>query len=360
MNEQQALAKMKAPKDKRGPRGIFQIWITRACDKACFGCTQGSQLGGKPGFITLEQYETALKSMDGYFGVVAMFGGNPCLHPKFEELCILAKKYIPYSRRGIWTNNLVGKGAICRKTFNPAMSNFNVHLDQRAAEEFRRDWPETSNMLKGLDHDSSHSPPYVAMKDVLRKPCPTCNGENYLISPPREQQEKEAELGLRKILTKKPCPNCTKGEIYDKEKAWELISQCDINQKWSAMIGVFRGQLRAWFCEIAGAQSMLHQDDPDYPDTGLEVTPGWWKRPMEDYAGQVRKHCHECGIPLRGVGTLATNGDKEQVSLVHLNLFQKPKRKRKVEIVTKVEQLGRSVPHATDYLANYKYQPKEQ
>lgn len=330
MDRAQALAKMKAPCHKRGPRGILQIWITRACDKACFGCTQGSQLGGKPTFITPEQYETALQSLEGYFGVVAMFGGNPCIHPKFPELCELARKYIPYNRRGIWTNNLLGHGATCRKTFNPAMSNFNVHLDEDAAEEFRRDWPETTNMLKGLNHDSSHSPPYAAMKDVLTKTCPQCHGSF--------------------------CMNCDHtGKVPDEERAWQLISECDINQKWSAMVGVFRGELRAWFCEIAGAQSILHQNDPNYPDTGLPVTPGWWKKPMEAYAHQVDKHCHDCGIPLRGVGTLATNGTKEQVSVTHLSIF-KPKRKREVETVTDVEQLGRSVPHATDYLANYKYQ----
>lgn len=321
MTEDEALKRMKFPRDFRGNRKIFQIWVTRACDKSCFGCTQGSNLAGKPGMITIEQYEQAVKSMQGYPGVIAMFGGNPCLHPDFEELCEIARAYIPYRQRGIWTNNLFGRGKVCRATFNPAMSNFNVHLDQEAAAEFRRDWPETKSMLKGLNHDCSHSPMFVAMKDLDKLPFPD---------------------GTRQANTE--------------ENRWELISNCDINQKWSAMIGVFRGELRGWFCEIAGSQSMLHQNDPNYPDTGLPVVPGWWKRPPEDFYDQVRKHCHECGAPCRGIGDLAVNGTREQVSLTHLEIYKPKQRDREVELVHSVDQLGRNVPHVTDYLANYRYQ----
>ena len=299
--------KMLLPKDLRGPRKIFQIWVTCACDKACFGCTQGSNLAGKPTFITPEQFEAACLSMEDYPGVVAMFGGNPCIHPQFEELCDIARRLIPYKRRGIWTNKLLGKGAVCRRTFNPAMSNFNLHLDREAAEEFKRDWPEATQ-LKGLDHDCRHSPPFVAIKDV----------------------------------------------IQDEAEMWSRIETCDINQKWSAMIGVFRGNLRGWFCEIAGAQSMLHQNDPNYPDTGSHVFPGWWKQGMYVFEPQIRKHCPECGIPLRGLGSLATHGDKEQVSVTHLGVYTPKKKGRMVELVTDVEQLNGTVAHATDYLANYK------
>lgn len=301
------IPKMKLPSDFRGPRKIFQIWVTRACDKSCFGCTQGSNLAGKPGVMTPEQFEQACIAMEGYPGVIAMFGGNPCVHPQFEELCSIARKHIPYRQRGIWTNRLMGKGAVCRATFNPAMCNFNLHLDHDAAEEFKRDWPEATH-LKGLEHDCRHSPPFVAIRDL----------------------------------------------VSDEREMWARISTCDINAKWSAMVGVFRGELRGWFCEIAGAQSMLHQNDPDYPDTGLTVEKGWWKRGMEAFEPQIRKHCPECGVPLRGFGSLAVNGDKEQVSVTHLSIYQPKKKGREVELVTDIEQLGGTVAHTTDYLANYK------
>ncbi len=152
MTEDEALQRM-VPPGKRRPgayrEGIIQIWVTRACDKACFGCTQGSNLAGRPGRITPEQFEEAVVSLKDYFGVVAMFGGNPCTHPQFEVLCEILCRHIPFHRRGLWSNNLLGKGSICRRTFDPTVSNINVHMDRRAAEEIRRDWPEAR--IVGLD-----------------------------------------------------------------------------------------------------------------------------------------------------------------------------------------------------------------
>lgn len=288
-------------------QGVIQIWITRACDKSCYGCTQGSNLGGKLSFITLEQFEQACLSLKDYFGVVGVFGGNPALHPDFEELCRIMRIIIPYERRGIWSNHPKGNGKIMRETFNPSISNLNVHLDKCAYDEFKRDWPECTPV--GLSIDSRHSPPYVAIKDV----------------------------------------------IHDEYTMWNMIKNCDINIHWSAMIGVFRGQLRGYFCEIAGSQAMLHQHEENYPDTGLEVNEDWWKYPIEYYSNQIKKHCVECGIPLKGYGELAQNNDieaKEQVSKTHESIFITKKKDRRVELVMVKEQLGKSLYRVTDYLSN--------
>ncbi len=323
MTEQEAIKRMVAPGDKRPGKyreGVIQIWVTRACDKACYGCTQGSNLSGKPHMITLDQFEQACESLSSYWGVVGMFGGNPAMHPDFNALCEIMAKYIPYEQRGLWCNNPLGKGPMMRKTFNPCVSNLNVHLDPVAYEEFKRDWPEAR--VFGLHDDSRHSPPYVAMKDV----------------------------------------------IEDEGKRWELISNCDINQHWSAMIGVFRGELRAWFCEIAGAQAMLHQEEADYSDTGMPlvyqcsiegtiVNDNWWTLPMTQFANQVYKHCHECGVPLRGYGELAQSTDpnsKEQVSYTHLDIYKPKRKERAVEIVITSEQLGKKLQRMTNYIQNAK------
>lgn len=299
---------MKSPRDRRPNAyrgGVLQIWVTRACDKACFGCTQGSNLGGKPGMITPDQFEAACLSLVDYFGVVGVFGGNPTMHPQFELLCEIMRKHIPYERRGLWCNHLRGKGAAARATFNPAVCNLNVHLDRAAFDEFRRDWPEA--MPFGLDKDSRHSPPYVAMQDV----------------------------------------------IEDEEERWRLIGNCDVNQDWSAMIGVFRGELRGYFCEIAGAQAMLHQAEPEYPDLGVPVGPGWWNQPMSAFDAQVRFHCHGCGIPLRGYGELAqgTSGH-EQVSRTHAGVYKPKVKERDVQLVTLRGELGRPLSKATHYMQN--------
>lgn len=299
-----------SPREKRPHvwrQGILQIWITRTCDRACYGCTQGSNLGGKPEIMTPDQFKIAVDSIKDYWGVVGIFGGNPVTSPYFDEICKILRGTIPYEQRGLWCNHPQGKGRQARITFNPSVSNLNVHQSQEAWDEFARDWPESKTYLKGLDCDSRHSPPYVALKDV----------------------------------------------VEDEKERWDLISKCDINKNWSAMIGVFRGQVRGWFCEIAGAQSMLHQHEPDYPDTGVPITPRWWDRPIDDFSHQVKKHCHECGIPLKGYGALANTGPSEQVSKIHESIYIPKRRDRNVELVTTKAQLGvKSLPVITDYIDN--------
>lgn len=314
MNETQAIAKMVSPSTPRPSiwrKGVMQIAIIRSCDKACFGCTQGSNLRGKPMAMTPDQFETAINSIKGYFGVVGIFGGNPAVHPQFNEICeILKASWVPFEQRGLWCNHPKGKGKIMRETFNPRVSNINVHLDEEAKAEFERDWPELIGLndnFKGYESDSRHSPVYVAMKDV----------------------------------------------IEDESERWKLISNCDINKYWSAYMATFRGELRAWFCEIAGAMARIHQHEPDYPDTGLQVTPGWWKKPMTEFSDQVRHACHSCGIPLRGYGSLAVNGEFEQVSKTHAAVYLPKIKGREVRVVEKIEEINaHALNKSTDYIQN--------
>lgn len=299
--------RMKAPGEHRKGvwlNGVLQIMVTRACDRSCNNCTQGSNLKGPVHFMPPEQFRIAVESLKDYFGVVGVFGGNPCLHPQFDELCTILRGEIPWERRGLWSNHPKGMGKHAAITFNPAHSNLNVHQSQEAWDEFARDWPECVPFLKGLDTDSRHSPPFVAMKDV----------------------------------------------IEDEAERWRLIHDCDINKNWSALIGVFRGELRGWFCEVAGAQAMLHQDDPDYPDTGVPIMPGWWKQGREAFAHQVRKHCHECSIPLKGYGALANSDEPSQFSVTHADIYRT--RGGSVQQVTELIQLGSKLPRVTDYIEN--------
>lgn len=364
MTEQECLSKMVAPGTPRAGKyksGVIQILVTRACNLACYNCTQGSQLGGKLPFMTVDQFRDACRSLKGYFGVVGMFGGNPALHPRFAELCIVMQQEVPDGHRGIWCNNPVSveNARIMRGTFDPAISNLNVHLDRDAFDKFKRGWPECSPV--GLTQDSRHSPPFVAMRDVVKK-----RGSDW---------SNDGDM------------------IPDESRIWELISGCDINQHWSAMVGVFRGELRAWFCEIAGAQAMLHQDEPDYPDTGLDPTfkyamgggklwtnddsnagVSWWKLPMQAFQIQVRKHCFDCGVPLRGYGELSQAGrsiplindqgesildglphPREQVSSTHAAVYKPKRRDRAVEVVERLEQIGvGKLQKVTHYLQNAK------
>lgn len=316
MNEQEALDRMLKPGARKAGKwmsGVIQIWVTRACDKACLHCTQGSNFAGNPGMISLDNFERACKSLKSYHGVVGMFGGNPAMHPKFEELCEILASHIPYERRGIWCNNPLGKAAKMREIFNPRYSNINVHLDRAAYEEFRRDWPECSPV--GLNSDSRHSPVFAALSDMS-----------------------DTNEGQR----------------------WQLISECDINHHWSGMFGQFRGELRFWFCEVAGAQSMLHQGQPDYPDTGLKVDAvdgrECWNLSMNSYATQVRKHCLECGVPMRGRGELSQSPNGvEQISNVHESVCHPKRSDRLVQLVTSSHEINaQELRSVVDYIGNGK------
>jgi len=316
MDEAQALAAMTPPgAQKNTPwlNGVIQIWITRACDKSCFNCTQASNFGGNPGMITPENFEKAVISLKDYHGVVGMIGGNPCLHPKFEQLCDILAQHIPSVRRGLWSNNPLDKGAICRRTFNPAFSNLNVHLDADAYARFKRDWPECQPV--GLTTDSKHSPVWGSMLDLTDLP---------------------------------------------EEERWRRISQCDINHNWSGMYGQFRGELRWWFCEIAAAQAMLRQHQPDYPDTGLKLDGDYggrqpWQLSMSEYADQVRWHCQRCLVPMKGLGEFAQAGVSgiEQYTQEYAGVVKPKTQGRLVQLVTTAAELRKDgVGHVTDYIKN--------
>jgi hypothetical protein len=294
---------MKAPGDKRPTwmNGIIQIHITRACNLACTHCTQGSNFGGKPVIMTLENFETAVKSLKDYFGVVGVFGGNPTMHPQFKDICTILSQHIPYERRGLWSNNLKGYGQLCRETFNPEVSNLNVHCDSDAYMEMKRDWPECNPIGT---YDSGHSPVWVAMDDIK-------------------------DLSL--------------------SEKWSLINHCDINQFWSAIICQTKYGVRAFFCEIAGAQAMLMDS---LIDTGLQVTNDWWKLPITAFEDQIREHCFKCGVPLKARGDLAITGTKEYVSKTYLPIAKLKKKDKEMIIVDELSQLGDKVKRATDYIAN--------
>jgi hypothetical protein len=351
MNEQQCLERMVPPGKVRPSKwrgGVCQVLITSSCNLGCFNCTQGSQYRRVPWFMTVDQFDLACESLAGYWGVVGVFGGCPTVHPKFPKICEVLRSHFPREQRGLWANALHGHGKVCRQTFDPGVSNLNVHLDAKAYAEFKRDWPESRPF--GLAQDSRHSPVFGSMID----------------------------LGV------------------PEEERWERISRCDINQHWSALVGVFRGQLRAWFCEIAGAQSIAMQDDPDYPDTGVPIQapsqeqaeavarihedlgmqgvkalPGmvfsghfpmnepavqpWWKLPMMAFADQVLQHCHNCLVPMKGYGELAQTADpdaREQITSAYAAVAIPKRKGRRVELVTVPSELGRPLPRTTDYLQN--------
>lgn len=338
MNEADCLSHLISPGtlriDKSYMQGVIQILVTSSCDQNCYNCTQLSQLRRKPEFMSPEQFEQAVLSLKGYFGVYGTFGGNPCLSPHFKDYCEILKKHVPFQQRGLWSNNPIKleNAKAARDCYNPAYSNINVHLNQHAFDMWKQGWPECRPI--GLSQDSRHSPCFTAMKDLDNLPV---------------FNEQHQKIGVMENT---------------EENRHTLISDCDIAKNWSAAIGMFRGQLRGFFCEIALAQAIHHQDAPDYSDTGLDVTMTyhaegrsdrclWWQLPMQAFAPQVRTACHSCGVPLRGHGENAmANSGKEQVSRTHATNYEPKRKGRTVELVTELVQLGVPLVSTTNYLGN--------
>ena len=76
---------------------------------------------------------------------------------------------------------------------------------------------------------------------------------------------------------------------------------------------------------------------------------------MQQFAGQVRKHCHECGVPMRGYGQLSQAPDHssgEQTSETHMDVYRPKRRDRPVEVVSELVQLGKPLDSMIDYLGN--------
>ena len=245
---------MKSPADKLAARAndIIQIEVTRACDLwACSNCTRLLPFRRDTLHMSPEVFRRAVESVADWPGVVAMFGGNPCVHPQFEELVAILVELVPEKhRRGLWTNGFRGHGELCARVFG--RFNLNPHGDRAAAEEMRRH----VKILNGSDtRPSWHAPILLDWRE----------------------------------------------EGWTEEEWIEARERCDINQKWSAAIVERDGAPVAYHCEVAAAL-----DGVTGRANGTPAVAGWWRRdfPAEQIAG-----CCDagCGVPLRRRGHLDTD-----------------------------------------------------
>ena len=95
-------------------------------------------------------------------------------------------------------------------------------------------------------------------------------------------------------------------------------------------------------------------------DNGLEVTPGWYGQPIQNYDKQIQRWCPNCGIPLKLKGhqdldfvddISSTHQDRVQLTIKGKN--------RKVQIHQNLE--GQRTHEATDYMGLRKQnKPKTQ
>ena len=157
-----AISRMKSPHEMK----IICIDITNKCDLACSNCTRLLENQDTFWEMTSENFRAALKSLEGYPGIIAVIGGNPAMHRNFPDICSIFVDEVPNkNQRGLWTNNIFKHGDLAREVFG--VLNLNPHGQERGIKSL-----ET---LKGLkdrtiwyhkDH-SSHSPLLTAVKDLI-------------------------------------------------------------------------------------------------------------------------------------------------------------------------------------------------
>jgi len=108
---------------------VIQIEVTNACYLKCANCTRHVGHHRKPFFMKLDFIEKAIDSLEGFTGSIGLMGGEPTLHPQFDEICKLYQKKIPRKRREFWTSGFKWreKKDIILETFDKNKITYNEH-----------------------------------------------------------------------------------------------------------------------------------------------------------------------------------------------------------------------------------------
>ncbi|XME04323.1 hypothetical protein QYZ88_009140 [Lachnospiraceae bacterium C1.1] len=247
---------MRSPKDMQ----IILIDITNACTERCSNCTRFCGNHKKNFFMDVDTFKRAVDSMQGFEGLVALIGGEPTLHPKFEE-------FAQYLQSVYGKNPKADRLAYPQKDFikellHEEFDNHKLHEYEDGHKTFERTGPGIySNM----------SPTYRKYQEL----CADTFHVQFLndhINPSYHQPG----LVSRKDLG-----------IPDDE--WiKLRDNCWLQGAWSATITP-KG---AFFCEVAAALDMLFDGPGGWP-----IEPGWWKREPSEFGNQLQ-WCELCGFAL--------------------------------------------------------------
>lgn len=290
-----AIGKMRGPENMH----IICVDVTNKCDLACSNCTRLLKNQDSLWEMTPDNFRLALKSLKDYKGIIAMIGGNPCVHTQFEKLCEIFREEITNQfQRGLWTNNYFKHREVIEKTFGAL--NLNPHNEERANEKLK-DLHDVMVNKRGFNGgyyvgNSHHAPLLTAVKD-----------------------------------------------LYPEKEMWEKIAGCDVNREWSASIVQNKGELRAYFCEVAASFDLARGTDNGYP-----VVEGWWKKPIKDFSGQIKHFCTGCGVPARLRGSM-DNEETDTYTKSNADLALKAQTKgRNIQLLESEKALEHKV---TEYFA---------
>ena len=77
---------------------VIQIEVTNACSHGCSNCTRFCGQHAQPFFMDLDTFRRAVDSTAGFQGVVGIIGGEPTLHPQFDQLIDYYAAKVPEPR----------------------------------------------------------------------------------------------------------------------------------------------------------------------------------------------------------------------------------------------------------------------
>ena len=249
---------------------IVMIDITNACHHACSNCTRFCGQHPKPFFMDVDFFKKAVDSMEGFPGIVGIIGGEPSLHPHFEEMMDYYAARIPEPRPAAFLGT-------------PTASF--------------KDYGRMVRYMRGRKRGlfSALGPGYYRNFEKIQ--------DVFAYQSLNDHQSISMHQAI--LVTRK--------ELGIADPEWfELRDKCWIQNIWSATITP-KG---AFFCEIAASMDMLFDGPGGWP-----VEPGWWKRTPADFGEQLN-WCENCSVAL----TMPANNANDDTDIVSPAMYEKLKK----------------------------------
>jgi hypothetical protein len=246
------------------------IDVTNACHHACSNCTRFCGEHPKPFFMEVDFFKKAVDSLVDFPGIVGIIGGEPSLHPDFEEMMDYYAAKIPEPRPAAFIG-----------TPTPSF----------------KDYGRTVRYMRGRKRGlfSALGPGYYKNFETIQ--------DVFAYQSLNDHQSVNMHQAI--LVTRK--------ELGIPDEEWfKLRDNCWIQNIWSATITP-KG---AFFCEIAASLDMLFDGPGGWP-----VEPGWWKRKPFEFGEQLN-WCESCSVAL----TMPANSANDECDIVSPVMLERLKK----------------------------------